>query len=604
MSKKRKLILAAAVFSAALFGASCGGGDNGGTTAGTGGGSGGSGGGGGGGGGGGNQPPPPTEEGRVLAMLNVGGAGAGPLNPVTICKLMSNNKAECGNDLNPTANVDLEYLYEFPNGNVVLKGTGDVLYFFNGSQVVRPDKYRALGGISDTSAPTGITLPSSPTYYATSNFLIVIDNSGGTKELRVITSSGKVINDSGSSNYTADTSCKAVTKGTTTYELNTDGTSSSTTIPTFRAEAGGKYLVSVPNGANLDIYLSDSRCGLANAVQIESAFSNFADAKMAESGGKYYIAIRHGTGGRDLNYYRVSGDTATTLNTITLHTSPTIYFYALDGRGVLYARTDTNTVTAYKPTDGSSIGAGTVTGVSALLPFADRVLARGTGGVFDVYASDTAVTATSKGDTSSALYTALDRCTDETNTRAIDGVRTNFIRCVYQSGGTRVLYSLTYDSGNYGNASYNLTAAFNNVLWAPNKALVSVGSPATILLCNTTTTPTISCSATDLPDLSTSINNYLKVNGLDVFYINSSGALKVGNVFDPPSALPIAVAGASGGNASFDLNKFAFSFRPAGAPCATQIAYLSSRTASPKTYTIAQPSGACVNRILKVFSTP
>jgi hypothetical protein len=359
-------------------------------------------------------------------------------------------------------------------------------------------------------------------------------------------------------------------------------------------------LVSVPSGTDLNIYLSDSRCGLANAVPIVSSLSNFADAKMAESGGKYYIAIRHGTGGTSLNYYRVSGDTATTLNTSTLHTGPTIYFYDLDGRGVLYAITAADTVTAYKPTDGSSIGTGTVTGVSALLPFADRVLARGSANVFDVHASNTAVTVTSKGDASSALYTALNRCIDATNTKAIDGVRTNFIRCVYESSTTRVLYSLTTnDSGTYGNAYYNLPAAFNDVRWAPNKALVSVGSGPTIYLCNTTTTPTISCSTTDLPDIDpTNINYYLKFSGNNVFYLSGS-TLKVGDIFGTLTTLPIAVTAATGGNATFDLTKFAFSFRPAGAACNTQIAYLSSPNASPKRYTIAQPSGACVKRILQ-----
>jgi hypothetical protein len=45
--------------------------------------------------------------------------------------------------------------------------------------------------------------------------------------------------------------------------------------------------------------------------------------------------------------------------------------------------------------------------------------------------------------------------------------------------------------------------------------------------------------------------------------------------------------------------KFAFSFKPAGAACNTRIAYFSSPTATPKLY--ALPSGACVERILKVY---
>ncbi|MFZ8785268.1 hypothetical protein, partial [Thermocrinis sp.] len=67
-------------------------------------------------------------------------------------------------------------------------------------------------------------------------------------------------------------------------------------------------------------------------------------------------------------------------------------------------------------------------------------------------------------------------------------------------------------------------------------------------------------------------------------------------------SLPITVSNASGGNASFDLTRFAFSFRPATAPsgCNTQILYFSSRTASPKTYTLDR-ANTCVKRILKVY---
>jgi len=258
-------------------------------------------------------------------------------------------------------------------------------------------------------------------------------------------------------------------------------------------------------------------------------------------------------------------------------------------------------VRAYKPTDGNSAGYASVTGVTGLLALADRVLAKDTSNAYEITTTGSVVHAVNKG--GGTLHTALDRCTDATNTLKIDGVGTNFIRCLYDSGSTEVLYSLAYNSGNYQSASYNLPGGSSTAqaLFGVGKVLVRPGGSSSIRLCNTTTTPTISCSTTDLPDITTSIKKYLKVNGLDVFYTNSDGALKVGNVFDPPSALPITVSSPSGGNASLDLNKFAFSFRPAGAPCATQIVYFSSRTASQKTYTIAQPSNGCVARILKVF---
>ncbi len=576
MSKKGKLILATAVFGAALFGASCGGG---GETA--------------------SAPPPPPPpppgvEGQVLALLEVGTVSAGTLKPVTICQLKSDNKAYCENDLNPTANVDLYYGYEFGNGNVLLMDAGWIGYFFDGSQVIRLDGFRPLGASSatpKTPAPGGITIPnptaSGTKVYVTPNFVILLTNSD--KDLVVVTRSGEVIKDSNTSAMSVNASCEAVKKGGTDFKLNTDGTSTSTTIPTTLASAGGKSLVR--DGSN--IYLSDSRCS-ASGVLV--ATTNANDARMVKVGDDFFIAMRVGG---NLHYYKVSGDTPTPLNTsITLAGGANEYFYALDGMGRLYARTAGNTVSVYSNISGLPIGSVTVGGLQTLLGFEDRALARGSN-VWEITTTGSTVNALDKG--GGALLTALDRCTEHGRTRAINGEGTNFIRCVYEHGSTRVLYSLTFDSGAYGNASYNLPAAFNDVLWAPNKALIEAGG--TIYLCNTPPGSSISCSATDLPDLDTGIKHYLKANFStnDVFYTTSGGNLKVGNIFDPPGLLPITVSEPSGGNASLDLNKFAFSFRPAGAPCATGITYLSSRTASPRTYTIAQPSNACVARILKTF---
>jgi len=600
MSKKGKLILATAVFGTALFAASCGGGGGGGTTAGTGTG--------GGGGGGGGGTPSPTEQGRVLALLNMGSASAGAVNKVAICRLMSNNKAECGSDLNPNADVTLEYVHEFSNGNVVLKDSDNKLYFFDGSQVKKLTTYRTLGGISDINDPAGIAIPSSATYYVTPNF-VVMHGSGG--KLVAVSKDGKVIKEDSSVtiNGTKLSCHEVVTKGGTDYKLKVDGTSYSTTITIpddILTSAGGKYLVKVQEGPKYKIYLSDSKCS-ASGVLVDTLSNDINDAKMVKVGDDFYIAVRAGTGGTNLYYYRVSGNTSTPLNTsITLHSADK-YYYALDGRGVLYAITAADTVSAYKPTNGASITpAATVSGVAGLLAFADRVLAKvttssGDNKAYEITATDSGVNAVDKG--GGSLYTALNRCTDA-NTQRVDGEGTNFIRCLYDGGATEVLYSLAYNSGNYQSASYDLPGASSSsiakALFGVGKVLVRPGGSSTIYLCNTTTTPSISCSVTDLPDITISINNYLKVNGNDVFYrIGSSGlyTLKVGNIFDPPSALPFTASSASGGNASFDLNRFAFSSGPDF--CRNQIIYFPSRNASARRYDL--PSGTCVARILKVY---
>jgi hypothetical protein len=589
MSKKSKLILATAVFGAALFGASCGGGGGGGTA---------------------SAPPPPPPpppppgvDGQVLALLTTGSASAGTLKPVTICQLKSDNKAYCGSDLNPSENLDLNYLHELDNGNVVLRDpTSNVLYFFNGSQVIRPTSYRFLGATSDTPAPGGITAltGTSVKWYATSNLGIMVDNSGTTRNLVVITSSGKVIKDSGSSDYTVYTSCEVVAKGTTSYyKLNADGTSSNitTTIPDEVLDrAGDRVLVR----KNTKVYLSSSECSTSGALEVVNASTTPDDARMVKVGNDFYIAVRAGT---NLYYRKVSGSAIPVSVNITLASSPNKYHYALDGKGRLYAITDDNTVTVYN-IDGTLLGTAPVTDVAGLLGLADRALAKGsasTPNAHEITITGSAVNAVNKGTT---LYDTVDKCTDGSNTKSVDGAGTNFIRCAHNSG----LYSLTFDSGLglYSKASHSVT--INDVKWATNKVLVKLSS-SSIKLCSTTTTPSISCSDTDLPDFDITLlkegstDKYLKVNGNNVFYYIGSTApytLKVGDIFGTISALPITVSNPSGGNASLDLNKFAFSFTPAGATCATQIAYLSSRTASLKTYTLAQP-GTCVTRILKVY---
>jgi len=604
MSRNSKLILATALFGAALFGASCGGG-GGGTTAGTG-----TGGGGGGGGGGGT--PSPTEEGRVLAQFGVGSVGAVVGNPVRICRLMSNKRVECGSDLNPSADEELHYVYEFDNGNVVLRGSSNKLYFFDGTKVEKLDKFRPLGATSatpETPAPDGITIPAGATYYATRNFVIML----ASNEVVAVSKDGKVIRDNESgatySLPSVGASCEAVNKTvgltTTTYELKVNGTSSDTTIPILRAEAGEKYLVQHPT--NNKIYLSDSICS-ASGLEV-ATISSVDDAKMVKVGNDFYIAVRVG---RSLHYYevlgtRVNNRTSSALDNVLHATGTNEYYYALDGRGRLYVINTSTRVNVFN-TDGTGAGFAnlpTGTNLAGLLGLADRVLARDTSSGGKVYQITTTGFTASWADKGTILYDAVNGCTHQNDTRDVNGVGTNFIRCVHENSSNTTLYSLTYDSGSglYGSANRTFTTAtFGGTIWATNKALVKAGS--TIRLCTTTstTTPTISCNNTDLPALDpTDINSYLKFNGNNVFYRIGTSApftLKVGNIFDPPSALPITVSSLpSGGNASFNLNKFAFSFGPES--CRNQILYFSSRTATPERYDL--PSGTCVKRILKVY---
>jgi hypothetical protein len=666
MSKKRKLILAAAVFSAALFAASCGGG--GGTTAGTGGGSGGSGGsgGGGGGGGGGTQPPPATVEAKVLAVLTTGTVTAGPVNPVAVCELKDDNKAYCGNDLNPSENAVLWYVHEFPNGNVVLVGPGNVLYFFDASSntLTKLTTFKALNGTSGTVA-TGITIPNNSRYYANDNFVYIYNGDFATNtsgNLVAISNTGNVIRDNTVLIRTDDANsthvaCDRVIKGPTVYSLNVNGTATATgPIPEVLAQAGGRFLVAQGSA----VYLTTDRCSVGG-ILVDNIANN-QHAYMVRFGDDFFIAVRDNT--PQVFYYRVS----TITNTVThiFSNAPGAvggpvgisaggnnnFAYALAGNGFLFVRTAADTVSVFD-TSGNAVGNQALGGgdtVDGLLAFTDRVLVRATiGGNGAVREVDSAANiATPTGVT----LTALEICTNTGNnaTADVNGRATAFIRCVADDNRNpnpptngqqeRISVIANNAAGNYASSftRINTTStngataiALDNTRSGPNAVLSlsrnNAGFLGPINLCTITpnlpTSITISCSTTDIPNPvgniplgdTTRIYNFvadpvtgaptptdlLKFNGNNVFYLSGT-SVRFRNLFSTTaSSLPIAVIGASGGNASFDLTKFTFSFRPHGAPCNTQIAYFSSPTAAPKFYTIAQPSNTCANNILKVF---
>ena len=593
MSKKRKLILAAAVFGAALFGASCGGGGE--AAAGTGNGSTGNG-----SNGGGTQPPPASVEGKVLALLEVNAS-----KRVSICELKNNTKAECGNDISSGANATLSYIHEFSNGNVLLRDLNNKLYFFDGNQVKKLTTYRQVGSADETTTSAGIDAltGSGVKWHATPNFVIMHEGNN----LVAVSKEGKVIKDSNVTSVTA--ACEAVRKGTKDYKLKTDGSSSITTIPTFMdASANGKYVVKVQDVANYKVYLSDSECS-ASGVNVVTLSTNPDDAKMVLGGdGNYYIAVRNGT---TLNYYKVSGNTASDLSSgsiPSLRSNDPEYSYALDGEGRLYVinGSATNEVIVYR-TNGTRIDSATVYGANSsgyLLGFKNRVLARNGSRVYDIYYNGTAVV---NATITSISQAPIEACTGGTSTIDIDGEGTDFIRCAYNSGSDGFLYSLKHSGGSYATAFAVFTSAINSVDFVAGKALVSVGNPATIHLC--TTADTVSCVNTNAPDFDRTLlrdgnnNKYLKSDGTNKVLYTSGGAVKAGDIFGPPTDVQyLLTTNISGGSASFDLTKFAYI--PGSGSCLTSIAYLSSPTGFPKAYTIEQPSGACVKGILKVFSTP
>jgi hypothetical protein len=322
--------------------------------------------------------------------------------------------------------------------------------------------------------------------------------------------------------------------------------------------------------------------------------------------GNFYIAARNGT---TLNYYKVSGSTKNKLAAGALPSVPNNkYSYALDGEGRLYAINSSAEEVIVYNNSGARISNATVYGANSsghLLGFANRVLARNGTHVYEITISGSTVS--NNTNRTDVTYSLLTACTDtSTNNKGIDGAGTNFIRCAFDDGSNRFLYSLKYDKDNnrYDNAAYSIS--IQDVDWASGKALVYNSS--TVFLCTTTESPTVGISCNDIgaPTLDTTLlrdgnnNKYLKSDGTDKVLYISGGTAKVGELLGPPDKVQyLLTTNISGGSASFDLNRFAYI--PGSGSCLTLIAYLSSRTGFPKAYTIEQPSGACLKGILKVY---
>jgi hypothetical protein len=584
-----------------------------------------------------------------LALLSTGVATAGAVNPVAVCELKSDNKAYCGNDLNPSENADLNYLHEFPNGNVVLVGSGNVLYFYNAQNntLTKLTNFRALDGTSGTVA-TGITIPANSRFYATANFLMIYNGN----DLVAISNTGNVIRDDNVLIRTDDklnthVACERVTKGPTVYSLDASGTATPTgPIPEVRAQAGGRFLIILGS----TIYLNTDRCSVGG-ILVDN-INNIQDAQMVKLGDDFFIAVRFDAGGGDhrVAYYRVS----TITNQVTHLRTPSVpagdvnirdnsrFFYALAGNGFLFAVDGNNNdqVGVYD-TNGNQVGGANVAitagqNVNGLLPFTDRVLAKLADNT--VHQVDSARAVDAPAAPTGVAFDVLDRCTHDPRTRDISGRGTSFIRCVFDdgfAGGERLSVIAHNGINSYAGSSAQINSTSgggpnitqDNVRFGASAVLSlsrnNAGARGPINLCTITpnlpTSITISCSTTDIPNpvaggnipLGDTTRVYpftplLKFSGNDVLYISGT-SVRFRNLFSTTaSSLPIAVAPPpqpqpTGGNASFDLTKFAFSFTPAAiVPCATQIAYLSSPTASPKFYTLST-ANTCVNNILKVF---
>jgi hypothetical protein len=547
---------------------------------------------------------------------------------------MSDQTAKCGpTDLNPNANLDLDYVHEFQNGNVLLLA-GDVLYLFDGSQVRRLDTFRSLTSATTNTAAGGVTVPDNAFISRLPNLVMMFDGNPG--NFVAVAENGTVIRDNNVGFTQAP--CPTVTSGGNTFSISANGNVTSlnrvfNAANPVLASAGGKFLV---YGSNNRLYLRDDPCLPDGQSVSPAAIAGVNDAQMVKVGNDFYIAVRVGL---NVNYYKVSGSNSTLLANPAMVAGSGGFHYTLDGAGRLYARvTANNQVDVYSNTDGTRIGASTALGggatIASMLGLADRVLVEDSANNFHEISPTAAITDLGADAT---LRDHFNNCTNA-QTKAVDGIGTNFIRCLYDQGtaggnGQR-LSSIAFVGGQYrrpnaleqiapappGGGTARAEVAANDILFGANALIVRHATDNSIRLCTTTSTasPSISCSDTGVlnavgrplgfaeldtnNDLDRFYRSYLKSRGSEVFYRSGTTPF-VGDVFNPtPLSIPLSnQAVPTGGNASFDLNKFAFGSIPPGGNCRNRIVYLSSRTANPKIYTITQPSNVCLSAIFRVY---
>jgi hypothetical protein len=272
-------------------------------------------------------------------------------------------------------------------------------------------------------------------------------------------------------------------------------------------------------GSDNRLYLRDDPC-LPDGLSVSPApIANVNDAQMVKVGNDtFYIAVNSGAA---LNYYRVSGSSSTLVATV-----PAAIFaggrfqYTLDGEGRLYVAVDTdgdgapdqvdiynpNNTTGIPDTNTNAFGGNNVV---AMLGFANRVLVRDNAApapnLYDIQPNATVTPLPADA----TLQQHFNNCTD-VQTKAVDGIGTNFIRCLYDQGtaggnGQR-LSSIAFVGGQYRRpnaleqiapapaaAPPRAEVAANDILFGANALIVRHATDNRVRLCTTTSTTNPEC---------------------------------------------------------------------------------------------------------------
>jgi hypothetical protein len=134
--------------------------------------------------------------------------------------------------------------------------------------------FREVGGTTDQTVATGITIPTGANNYILGSDFVIIQNAAN--DIVVVTKEGRVIRDSNTT--VPQRACPIVNKAGNNFRLSTDGTSTPVTnVPILLTQAGGMFLVREGNS----LYLTSDRCTTSGAVLIDTIVA-FNNAKMRQ----------------------------------------------------------------------------------------------------------------------------------------------------------------------------------------------------------------------------------------------------------------------------------------------------------------------------------
>jgi hypothetical protein len=579
--KSTKAVLASAIFGMAVL-ASCGGG-GGSSTGGTGGGN----------NGGSTQPTPETVA-KALVQISTGGYQSSS-RQVLLCNLNSDNSYQCDNVLSTES--AFYHLYEFPNGNVLLKDDNDKVHYFDGSNIKPLTGKDASGNALDQLDLTGYSEVAKNPY-----FVVYQDSSNNS----VVATQSNYVKISGNISWAymgKNSNFVIVSISGHTYRVDASGNvievkdgGNSVEFKTGLTKVGDNILV---QDTNDNIYLlKDS----GPSLMLIDTIAGTPEAQMVKVGSDFYIAISDGT---NLHYYKNSSQSTTSpqLNTGTLTD------FALDKNGNVYYYDNNGSINAI--TSGFvAISGQSVSSFGGFVGTSKGAVAKGNNATYLVSISGNAISLSTSTD--SDLFKAVDTCIAAKSQSPVDqisGESTDQLMCV--DGATTKFSWITYDGSNYAGKQLAPISGFGSyydVDFYDNKAIIyDNSSTQQTEVC---TVGSSSCVAgLKAPNGKKIEDVAIKRNGTDLSIYKTSSSntytISLGSLITGTTdAFTNLLTKPTGGNVSHDIKTAAAIFKTTDSSCPTgygNVLRLHKNNGNVYTYTLTSNTQCFDARILKVF---